>query len=189
MHCDKHDIANHTFFKITGAHSLLRIVFDISFLETRGKSAMRASDQFYPHHRRISVSLSLFQVHRKSLLISAWSIPEFFGSGSEFEHTFGSGFNRFCQKYKFRVRFWRVWFFGSDGSKFWAYKCPISYQIGDILCEISILFFREIKYVSKSRDFDGFQSIFWLNFVKIAKNLENLNQNLPKTAVSGTHGS
>ena len=69
MHCDKHDIANHTFFKITGAHSLLRIVFDISFLETRGKSAMRASDQFYPHHRRISVSLSLFQVHRKSLLI------------------------------------------------------------------------------------------------------------------------
>ena len=26
---------------------------------------------------------------------SAWSIPEFFGSGSEFQITFGSGFNRF----------------------------------------------------------------------------------------------
>ena len=47
--------------------------------------------------------------------IRAGSVPEFFGSGFEFEATFGSGSNRFYLKLNFRFRFYKVRFYGSDG--------------------------------------------------------------------------
>ena len=54
----------------------------------------------------------------------AGSIPKFFGSGSEFQATFGSDSNRFYLELIFRFRFWTLRFLGSEGSNSLAKKCP-----------------------------------------------------------------
>ena len=59
----------------------------------------------------------------------AGSIPKFYGSGSEFQATFGSGSYRFHLKLNFRSRFYTVRFFGSGGSNILAKKCPNFFQI------------------------------------------------------------
>ena len=74
---------------------------------------------FFEFHTVLQIDFYFsIEFYLGSLNISAWSVPEFFGSGSEFEYRFGSGFNRFYHMCHFWFRFWRIRFYGSNGSTF-----------------------------------------------------------------------
>ena len=101
--------------------TFLGLICDSRHPSIRSKSVDLTSNLSSKIPSREEANTANLDIH---VISRAGSIPKFFGSGSEFQATFGSDSNRFYLELIFRFRFWTLRFLGSEGSNSLAKKCP-----------------------------------------------------------------